>query len=141
MRIKRSVYNKILDFCPVVPPEVGGILGATTDVIDSVTFDVGSREMNSATYEPNVEILNKQLNEWQQEGIAFCGLFHTHPKDQNSLSKDDIDYIETIMFSLYPLVSALYFPIVIPHSRLISYKAINQNHNILIVNDKIDLVP
>ena len=141
MRIKKAVYNKILDYCPVVPPEVGGILGASTDVIDLVAFDVGSREMNSATYEPNVNILNKQLNAWHQEGVTFCGLFHTHPMNQNTLSRDDVKYIERIMFSLHPMVSSLYFPIVIPHSHLISYKAINQNHSILIASDTIDLVP
>ena len=141
MRIKIAVYNKILDYCPVVPPEVGGILGASTDVIDLVAFDVGSREMNSVTYEPNVDILNKQLNAWTQDGITFCGLFHTHPMEQNTLSQDDIEYIEKIMFSLDSIVSSLYFPIVIPNSHLISYKGINQNHSILIVSDKIDLVP
>ena len=141
MRIKKAVYDQILDYCPVVPPEVGGILGASTDAIDFVAFDVGSGEMKSATYIPNVVMLNQKLNEWQQNGISFRGLFHTHPKDQNTLSQDDIEYIEKIMFALHPIVSVLYFPIVIPQSHLISYKAINQNHSILIASDIIDLVP
>lgn len=45
------------------------------------------------------------------------------------------------MFSMPENVTELYFPIVIPNSHLISYKAINQNHTILIVDDTIDLVP
>ena len=54
---------------------------------------------------------------------------------------DDIEYIQTIMFGLPDSISQLFFPIVIPNSHLISYKAINQNHSILIVDDTIDLVP
>ena len=141
MRIKRAVFHKLITSCPIVPPEVGGIIGSHSGIVDTVAFDTSNRIMKSAVYIPDVTYLNSKLEKWQQEGIAFYGLFHSHPRGQETLSKDDIEYIQTIMFSLPDTVSQLFFPIVIPNSHLISYKAINQNHSILIVDDTIDLVP
>ena len=141
MRIKRAVFQKLITSCPIVPPEVGGILGSHSGIVDTVVFDTGSRIMKSAVYIPDATYLNSELEKWHHEEISFCGLFHSHPRGQETLSKDDIEYIQTIMFSLPDTVSQLFFPIVIPNSHLISYKAINQNHSILIVDDTIDLVP
>lgn len=87
------------------------------------------------------ERLNCILSEWQKDNILFCGLFHSHIKGQETLSKDDIEYIQTI-FSCLPLtITELYFPIVISKSHIISYQAVNQNHSIRIMSDTIDLVP
>lgn len=141
MKIRHTIYNQILYFCPNVPPEVGGIIGASNDVIDAVFFDSGLYQDRMAIYTPNVNRINKVIAQWKKDDIRFLGLFHSHPKFQEVLSSGDIEYIRSIMFSMPENVNELYFPIVIPNSHLISYKAINQNHTILIVDDTIDLVP
>ena len=141
MKIKKVVYENILYDCPIVPPETGGILGGHPKMIDTVVFDAGNKILDSALYVPDVKKLNSVLVDWQREGIIFFGLFHSHPTGQETLSQDDIRYINAIMLSLPPTVSQLYFPIVIPKSHIIFYKAKNQNHNILITRDNIKIVP
>ena len=141
MKIRRTRYNQILYYCPIVPPEVGGILGSKDAVIDSVAYDSKYREYEKAMYIPDVKHLNRVINQWCEHGISFVGLFHSHPTGQETLSEEDISYIARI-FQYMPLsISELYFPIVIPKSHMISYKAINQNHRVIISNDRIDLVP
>lgn len=140
MKIKKEVYEKILYSCPTVPPEIGGILGGRFEVIDTVVFDSSEIRLDSAVYVPDVNMLNNVLIEWQEDGISFHGLFHSHPSTQETLSQDDIEYITMIMHNLAQTVSQLYFPIVIPKSHIIFYKAINQNHNISITRDNIKIV-
>lgn len=141
MKIKESVYEQILSFCPLVPPETGGIIGSYSNIVDTVAFDSCNKILKAAVYVPNVIKLNNILSEWQKDKISFCGMFHSHVKGQETLSKEDKEYIQTI-FSCLPLtITKLYFPIVIPKSHIISYKAINQNHSIKIMSDTIDLVP
>ncbi len=140
MKIRRTIYNQIISFCPLVPPEVGGIIGSSGKVIDSVVFDIKYKEYNKAVYIPNTDNLNKIISQWNEDEIYFMGLFHSHPVGQETLSGDDIEYIKSIFNNMPESVKELYFPIVIPKSHICSYKAINQNHRIVIVDDKIDLV-
>lgn len=141
MKIRRTIYNQILNYCPIVPPEVGGVLGSSGVVIDSVAYDSKYREYEKAMYIPDVEQLNRVINQWYEYGISFKGLFHTHPIGQETLSEDDIGYITRIFQYVPESIPELYFPIVIPKSHMISYKAIKQNHRVIILNDRIDLVP
>lgn len=141
MKIKKAIYEKILYSCPIVPPETGGILGGSPEMIDTVVFDAGEKRLDSAVYVPDVKKLNRILTDWQREGISFIGLFHSHLTGQETFSQDDIEYITMVMLSLPPTVSQLYFPIVIPKSHIIFYKAKNQNHNICITRDNIKIVP
>lgn len=141
MKIKESVYKQILSFCPLVPPETGGIIGAFSAIIDTVAFDNCNKVIDAAVYVPDVIRLNTILFNWQKENISFCGLFHSHIKGQEMLSKDDIEYIHTIFSCLPQTIKILYFPIVIPQTYIIPYKVLNKNHSIEIISDKIDLVP
>lgn len=141
MNIRITIYKQILCFCPYVPPEVGGIIGASRDIIDSVAFDPGTQLNEAAVYSPNVKRLNEYIAQWQKNGIEFKGMFHSHPEGQESLSTDDIKYIKSIMLSMPKHVKELFFPIIIPNSHIISYKVINQNHSFNILHDRIDLVP
>ena len=141
MIIKESVYKQIISYCPLVPPETGGIIGSSSTFIDTVAFDNYNKIIDAAVYVPDVRRLNAILSNWQKDKISFCGLFHSHKKGQETLSKDDIEYIHTIFSSLPQTITNLYFPIVIPQTKIFSYKAINQKHSIEIISDRIDLVP
>lgn len=141
MIIKESIYKQILSFCPLVPPETGGIIGTSSTIVDTVAFDNCNKILEAAIYVPNVERLNTVLSNWKEENVSFCGLFHSHKNGQESLSKDDMEYIQTIFSCLPQTITELYFPIVISKSHIISYKAVNQNHSIRIMSDTIDIVP
>lgn len=137
MKIKKAIYDKILNFCPDVPPETGGIIGQQNGIIGFAEFDSGAIQMESAVYVPDVEKLNSVIEKWNSSGIEFVGMFHSHQIGQETLSGDDIEYIKTIFDSMPDSITELYFPIVIPKSHIISYKAIRKNHRICIEKDSV----
>lgn len=137
MKINKEIYDEILKYTPVVPPETGGIIGQQNGIIGFVGFDSGTVQRDSAVYVPNVEKLNSIIEKWNNFGIEFVGIFHSHPIDQETLSKDDIEYIKNVFENMPDSITELYFPIVIPKSRIISYKAIRKNHRICIEKDSV----
>lgn len=137
MKIQKEIYNKILYLCQVVPPEIGGIIGQQNGIIGFAEFDSGTVKSDCAVYIPNVKKLNSVIEKWNRWGIEFVGMFHSHPIGQETLSMDDIEYIHSVFDSMPDSVTELYFPIVIPKSHIIAYKAIRKNHSILIEKDNI----
>ena len=97
MIIEMEIYQKILSTFPSVPPEGGCILGAKDDVVCSFEYDSGFPKLDMAVYTPNVEFLNHVIKQWASKDTQFCGLAHSHPYGQQSLSSSDISYIHTIM--------------------------------------------
>ena len=91
MVIKKAVLEMIADISSGMGYELGGILGSSlkgiiTDVAaDTPTDKVGCR----FEYRPNTALLNKQIEKWAEEGIAFAGLFHTHFSGSRTLSDAD----------------------------------------------------
>ena len=137
MKIRKTIYNKIINLCPVVPPETGGIIGQQNGIICFAEFDSGTVQSDCAVYIPNVEKLNSVIEKWNRSGIEFVGMFHSHPIGQETLSGEDIEYIKTIFDSMPDNVTELYFPIVIPKSHIIAYKAIRKNHRVWIEKDSV----
>ena len=139
MTVLKKVYYQIID-CPAVPPETGGILGTCSGVIDYFCFDAGIPDYDRAVYTPNINALNYRILRWSKKGIRFCGMFHSHPKNQPGLSSHDVHYIEQIMRKLYPALSSLYFPIVLPNEKMLSYRAFCRNDVVFIEEDKIHII-
>jgi len=67
-------------------------------------------------------------------------MFHSHPPKQEKLSSGDIQYIHTILNSMPERIADLYFPIIIPGIRLISFRAYRYGGHIVICNDKINVI-
>ena len=137
MKINKEIYDEILKYTPVVPPETGGIIGQQNGIIGFAEFDSGSVQSDCAVYIPNVEKLNSVIEKWSSSSIEFVGMFHSHPIGQETLSKDDKEYIHSIFDSMPDSVTELYFPIVIPKSHIIAYKVIKENHRICIQKDSV----
>lgn len=138
MKITRSVYNEIINGCPCSPIEAGGILGAEQGVIKYVVFDSMGGEYGK--YVPNTDNLNCTISDWQCKQIDFAGIFHSHYPVGELLSEPDIEYIKTIMTALKNACSELYFPIVIPGEKIVSYKAEIIDGDVVIEKDKIILM-
>lgn len=134
MVIEKELYQRILNTFPTVPPEGGCILGAKDDVVCSFEYDRGFPRLDMAVYMPNVEFLNHVIQQWASKGTQFCGLAHSHPYGQQSLSGSDIAYIHTIMKAMPASIEMLYFPLVFPGADIISFVAIRHQ-------DKIDIFP
>ena len=124
----------------MVPPETGGILGYYNGIIQNFYFDCENTEYSYAVYTPSVNRLNRIIEHWIKSEIRFCGLFHSHPVNQELLSNVDIDYITIVMQSMPKSISELFFPIVIPKSHIISYRAVKHHNKINIINDDIEVI-
>ena len=137
MIIQEKTYHLILESFPNVPPEAGCILGSYNGIICEFVFDAGIPRNDVAIYTPNIGLVNQIIADWNKQGICFCGLAHSHPQTQKSLSLNDKNYINTIMASMPNSVSKLYFPLVFPGYEIISFVAIKGRKGIEINPDNI----
>lgn len=138
MKINKQVINDILHTLPVVPPERGGIIGGEQKIVDKVYFDNRISIMENAMYIPDIKTFNFIIKNWNSKGIGFMGIFHSHLKGNETLSTDDIKFIEDIMDIMPYKVKELYFPIVIPKEKIIVYKSIRGSK--YIINEKIEVI-
>ena len=138
MRIKKNVLNSICATVYDIPPETGGILGEQRGVIVIVEFDEGIRQDRMCSYSPDVNKLNQVIQLWKKQGIAFCGIFHTHYFGVETLSAGDISYIEQIMENMPKSIKKLYFPLVVlPQREMVAYVAVKENEEICIQKETI----
>lgn len=130
MRILKSVIDTINDSISGLPPETGGILGShDNELIDEVVMDSPvPTNTRPCSYFPNVDFLNQNIKLWQDNGISFAGIFHTHFAGVKTLSCGDRKYINAIMCAMPQQINGLYFPVfVLPDRELVCYKAIRTN--------------
>ena len=137
MKIKAKVYHDILYAFPAVPPESGCILGSRDGMIEWFAHDSGSLIQDAAVYTPDTRRLNGIIDQWAEEQIEFCGLAHSHPDGQDSLSGSDIVYIDAIMRAMPGSVKRLFFPLVFPGKKMIAFTAFWNRDKIEILSDEI----
>ncbi|MDO4154763.1 MAG: hypothetical protein Q4E21_07940 [Clostridia bacterium] len=139
MKMQRAVYDEILQTCPAVPPESGGLLGGRGGVITQYIADSGLGN-GYDRYAPNVQVFNAVLAEWQKDGVQFFGLYHSHFPQGERLSDADVFYIETILRATANAADTLYFPLVFPKEKMIAYRVALSDGQVQIQPDGITLV-
>lgn len=105
-----------------------------------MVMDDNDQESNRAVYKPNTEMLNHSISAWHAQGIRFCGIFHSHPPGQRTLSHGDLAYIRTIMDAMPDGVDQLYFPIVIPGEGIYPFVAERTESGLQIRKDEMELI-
>ena len=70
MKIKTSIFKEIIE-SPAPPPEVGGIIGGKKDIITCYFADKGSKENCYDSYYPSTDLLNKQIEKWQENRFLW----------------------------------------------------------------------
>lgn len=137
-RVLESIFHNISD----VPPfENGGILGSIDGIITVAIADNGHSNTCGCSYEPNVEMFNQIISEWQKEDIEFSGIYHTHFFGVETLSQGDIDYINLILSAMPEQITQLYFPVVLPEKQqMIPYLAEKTAGGIRIVKDSLNVI-
>ncbi len=138
MRMHRGIRDQLLALAPA-PPECGGILGGRDGIITELVLDTSKPEHTAAVYTPDTAFLNGQLVQWQAQGIAFLGMFHTHPKGQPALSTADQMYIAQIMAVMPASVEELYFPIVLPGEAVYGFRAERTAEGLVIAGCAVEL--
>lgn len=129
MIITRQIKETVsLMFSPA-PPEQGGILGMKNGVISAFVLDNSEQKTESAEYSPNTQFLNRQIEKWADEGIEFCGILHSHPSGQTTLSGSDMEYIKEL-YHVNPWLEKTYFPLIIDGCDMIVYAVEKSNGKI-----------
>ena len=126
---------------PTPPPEQGGILGIRDGSICEYFHDASHGCAHQAVYEPDTELLNRVIENWADDEICFAGIVHSHIAGQETLSADDVEYINVIFNAMPENITELYFPIIIPeNSTLVSFSAQRKNQNIIISTDDVQII-
>lgn len=114
MKILKETYLHIITFfVNNSNTEQGGILGSSNgEIVDLFFPDTQPDKRTRNLYEPNVMVLNRELEKWDTMGIRFCGIIHSHLTDTPVLSLTDKNYIESILAVMMEN-SSLWFPIVL----------------------------
>lgn len=123
MTIDQHTYDALSAAFSPVPPEAGGILGSRNGCICVFVYDPGIPDISRNCYTPDVDFLNRVIEQWQEEGITFCGIVHSHPAGHRKLSNVDLAYIQTIMNCMPAQIRELYFPVIIPGEGIFPYQA------------------
>lgn len=125
MTIKREIINELKKHPYVDDHETGGILGGNDDCIMYVVYDDGIKTHRRCAYYPNVKHINEAIERWEELGIDFYGLFHTH-KGGIELSEEDICYINRIVKLMPPRVKRLMFPVINVYDQNIAFYLANR---------------
>lgn len=141
MKIFPHIYEQLLASVRPCPPESGGILGGQDGIVTCFFLDRGLDNFNrDSIYSPDIGLLNHTIAFWQEKGIEFYGLFHTHARHEGRLSPQDIRYIRTIVKALPEKTEPLYFPVVFPGEKMIGYCARRYDGDVVVADDKIVFV-
>lgn len=142
MVIKSRVFEKINSLDESLGRETGAILGSSTDmIVDHIRMDSNDNS-DRFTYFPNVPYLNGELEKWQDQGVQFVGILHTHYYGIETLSEMDIEYIHLIFDAMPKETICLFFPIyVFPDHKAVCYRAAKQQGVISIERDIFEIIP
>lgn len=108
-------------------------------VVCAYVHDSSAKLMDCAVYEPNTSLLNRCIQEWSRDGVAFCGIVHSHPRAQTTLSSDDTAYISEL-YRVNPWLKVTYYPLVLNQREIFVFKAENRRGLVKIERDSIILV-
>lgn len=110
-KISKAAYDSLLEFIGNYPAERGAMLGRDKDgVIRHVAWDIAA-DCNCAEYNPSVELLNKVIKLWKEQGIEFCGFVHSHPHNYRQPSSADVHYSAEIL-GCFKKLDVLWIPII-----------------------------
>lgn len=110
-KISQTAYDSLIEFIGNYPAERGAMLGRDKDgVIRHVAWDIAA-DCNCVEYNPSVELLNKVIKLWKEQGIEFCGFVHSHPHNYRQPSSADVHYSAEIL-GCFKKLDVLWIPII-----------------------------
>lgn len=97
MKVIEILYEQILNEQRTIPLEAGEILGGRDGIVSIYHFDGGMQSDKMCSYIPNTKRLNETVRSWQLENLSFMGIYHTHFWNVDTLSANDMIYMERIV--------------------------------------------
>lgn len=130
--VEHKIYEEIIAAVSHTDTEVGGIMGGYRNVVTHDFIDKGKGKYK-CLYIPQTNILNRVIEDWQSEHISFLGIFHTHFYNIETLSEEDMLYINKIVCSMPSYIEYLYFPVItLPDNKMIVYKAYKSADKVMV---------
>lgn len=111
MAMTQEVVAGIKEFIGDHRAEKGGLLGSNDPGIITHFAPDPTARCNGGAYDPDIDAMNRQIKEWKEEGIAFCGFVHSHPQGVRRLSSYDEWYAGEIL-DAFKKLDRLCLPIV-----------------------------
>lgn len=114
IKITKKVYEEIKNTVGKKIPETGGMLGLDNNgIISHYVFDKNA-VVGGAEYNPNVNFLQKIIDQWMDNNIKLIGFVHSHPNTFMQPSYADLDYAKEIIdifsldFLFLPIIKSSY---------------------------------
>ena len=108
--VTTNIVNSIIHYLGRSENESGGLIGSSNgSTVDAFFFDPGI-ECSAKEYNPDIELLQKQIMIWDAENIEFKGIIHSH-RDERFLSNKDVYMARKILNvnSLTSILMPVYF--------------------------------
>lgn len=140
MKIRKSIFDELLNEIPICSYEIGGILGGKEGIVSEYVLDFEKKDNEKSIYLPDTKLFNYKINKWKIDNISFMGVFHTHFVSEN-LSVSDEKYICEIMKVMPENIKSLYFPIIVmPNKKVIIYVAHIKGLDIKIDKETLEMI-
>lgn len=99
IQIVRPIAEQLVRYFSNHPIERGCLIGSSRYLnrIDHFVPVPGTADMNQFT--PDMDAVNRQIATWKEQGICFCGFFHSHPNGPAFLSRADRSAIESWVYA------------------------------------------
>lgn len=139
MKILKTTYFLIMSQYRPAPPEQGGILGMANGYVTEYIHDNAYVESESAVYIPDTAFLNNCIQKWALNDIEFCGLVHSHPSGQKTLSSSDLEYIKKL-YKNNPRLEKTYYPLIVNGLYMFVYSAKKISDEIRIEEESLEIL-
>ncbi len=127
IEVDKQVIEEMLGRIGGETNESGGLIGSSIDgVINEFCYDAGI-DSNGDEYFPDVEMMQLKLKEWNEHGIQFMGIIHSH-KSNESLSGKDI-YMGRKILALNPSMKSILMPVLVLDDQRVCWYSIERDHN------------
>jgi len=94
--ISSNVLNQLAETISRFPAEKGGMLGGLSrNKVTKFVFDQDA-QVSGVEYTPNIDFLNRELEQWWNKSIQLIGIIHTHPPSFMQPSSADLEYSKRI---------------------------------------------
>ena len=128
--IKSELYLEIIAYFSSSPPEKGGIFGGNCNVITHFNKDPISKQCLGC-YIPSVNYFNPIITMWENNGITFMGLIHSHRR-KAILSEPDLNYAAKIINASGRSVILGVF--VYETNKLYFYRLLKRDNELLVID-------
>lgn len=95
IKMKKEVYQRMMDTLGKHPPETGGIFAMDEDTITAYYFDEEA-QVSFSSYRPSRRVI-EEIGRWRKNGLCFGGFIHSHPGAGTKLSPRDVVFARELI--------------------------------------------